>query len=104
MLETPYTTAVESAYLTIWRTSGASEPGFIDVRTSSAKPRDRSEIGEKISGSFVWLLGSPRYFISLTTPTIVSHGEVEAVPPPLMRLPTGLCPGQKRFTSASLTT
>ena len=96
-------TVAGSASRSTLRTEGASEAGSSGVRTTSAKPRWRSESGKKRSGSLVGLLGSARYFISLTTPTMVCQGFCDMGPPCLMRLPMGSCPGQKRLATASLT-
>ena len=40
---------------------------------------------------------TPPCFTSATTPTTVNQGMVFAGPDGRTRLPTGLCPGQKRF-------
>src|SRR3954469_9865637 len=50
--------------------------------------------GKYRSGSAVGLFGRFLVLVSRTTPTILSHGEVDAAPPVRTRLPTGSCPGQ----------
>src|SRR3989449_10193791 len=101
---TSKTVIVESTPRTAVRTDGASDTGGTDVRTTSDTCCARSMNGKYRSGSGVGLSGSPRYFMSPTTPTIDSHGDLFVNEPCLIRLPIGSWPGQNRVTTRSLTT
>src|SRR6267378_7518741 len=101
---TSKTVIVESTPRTAARTEGPSDAGGTDVRTTSDTCCARSMNGKYRSGSGVGLSGSARYFISPTTPTIDSHGDLFVNEPCLIRFPIGSRPGQKRVTTRSLTT
>ena len=66
------------------------------MRTTIETCCARSMNGKYRSGSAVGFSGSPRYFTSPTTPTIVSQGFCDASGPSLIRLPIGILSGQKR--------
>src|SRR5438034_2013915 len=101
---TLYRTTLASTSRIAARTAGATDAGSTLVRITSDDCCPRSRNGKYKSGSAVGFSGSPRYFTSPTTPTIVSHGLVDDSDPNLIRLPIGSWPGQNRFATRSLTT
>ena len=85
------------------RAATARFDGSVELRMTINILRRRALNGINASGSAVGLSGSPRYFISATTPIIVDHGSVESGPPALIRLPIGSSPGQNRRVRLSVT-